>query len=78
VQHIRAVSKDGLKIAKGSLYPALQADFPERVGPRGVGRLGDEPEGPHLHADSGREKRLADERRTFQAMILAIGKVLEA
>ena len=77
-QHIRAVSDDALKIGEGSLYPALQrilvngwveADWGVSETNRKV-RV-------YSLTEAGK-KRLADERRTFDAMILAIGRVLEA
>jgi PadR family transcriptional regulator, regulatory protein PadR len=77
-QNIRAVSDDALKIGEGSLYPALQrilvngwveADWGVSETNRKV-RV-------YSLTEAGK-KRLADERRTFDAMILAIGRVLEA
>ena len=77
-QNIRAVSDDALKIGEGSLYPALQrilvngwveADWGISETNRKV-RV-------YSLTEAGK-KRLADERRTFDAMILAIGRVLEA
>jgi transcriptional regulator len=77
-QNIRAVSEDALKIGEGSLYPALQrilvngwveADWGVSETNRKV----------RVYSLTGAgKKRLADERRTFDAMILAIGRVLEA
>ncbi len=77
-QHIRSASVDALKIGEGSLYPALQrllvngwvqADW-------GVSESNRKARIYRLTA-AGR-KRLADERRTFDAMILAIARVMEA
>jgi PadR family transcriptional regulator PadR len=77
-QHIRAVSEDALKIGEGSLYPALQrilvngwveAEWGVSETNRKVRIYKLTPAG---------KKRLAEERRTFDAMILAIGRVLEA
>ena len=77
-QNIRAVSDDALKIGEGSLYPALQrilvngwveADWGVSETNRKV-RV-------YSLTEAGK-KRLADERRTFDAMVLAIGRVLEA
>src|ERR1044072_144609 len=76
-QNIRAVSEDALKIGEGSLYPALQrilvngwveADWGVSETNRKV-RV-------YSLTEAGKN-RLADERRTFDAMILAIGRVLE-
>ena len=77
-QHIRLVSEEALKIGEGSLYPALQrilvngwvdAEWGVSETNRKVRIYKLTPAG---------KRRLADERRTFDAMILAIGKVLEA
>ena len=72
------MSNDALKIGEGSLYPALQrilvndwvkAEWGISETNRKIRICALTPEG---------RKRLADERRTFDAMILAIGLVLEA
>ena len=77
-QHIHAASEDALKIGEGSLYPALQrilvngwvdAEWGISETNRKVRVYKLTPAG---------KKRLAEERRTFGAMILAIGKVMEA
>jgi transcriptional regulator len=77
-QHIRAVSDDALKIGEGSLYPALQRILVNGwvEAEWGVSETNRKVRIYKLTA-AGR-KRLADERRTFDAMILAIGRVLEA
>jgi transcriptional regulator len=75
---IHSASSDALKIGEGSLYPALQrllvnnwveADWAISESNRNA-RI-------YTLTAAGR-KRLADERRTFDAMILAIGRVMEA
>jgi PadR family transcriptional regulator PadR len=77
-QHIRAVSEDALTIGEGSLYPALQrilvngwveAEWGVSETNRKVRIYKLRPAG---------KKRLADERRTFDSMILAIARVMEA
>jgi transcriptional regulator len=77
-QHIRAVSDEALKIGEGSLYPALQRILVNGwVGAEwGVSETNRKVRIYKL-TPAGK-KRLSDERRTFDAMILAIGKVLEA
>jgi transcriptional regulator len=77
-QDIRAVSEDALKIGEGSLYPALQRILVNGwvQAEWGISETNRKVRIYRL-VPAGR-KRLADERRTFQAMILAIGKVLEA
>lgn len=77
-QHIRAVSDDALKIGEGSLYPALQRILVNGwvEAEWGVSETNRKVRIYKLTA-AGR-KRLADERRTFDAMVVAIGRVLEA
>ena len=77
-QHIRAVSEEALKIGEGSLYPALQRILVNGwvESEWGVSETNRKVRIYKLTAAG--KKRLADERRTFDAMILAIGKVLEA
>ena len=77
-QHIGAVSEDALKVGEGSLYPALQRILVNGwvEAEWGVSETHRKVRIYRLTA-AGR-KRLADERRTFNSMILAIGKVMEA
>ena len=77
-QHLRAVSEDALKIGEGSLYPALQRILVNGwvEAEWGVSDTGRKVRIYKLTAAG--KKRLANERRTFDAMILAIGKVMEA
>src|SRR5215203_2132692 len=77
-QHIRTVSEDALKIGEGSLYPALQRILVNGwvEAEWGVSETNRKVRVYKLTAAG--KKRLAAERRTFDAMILAIGKVMEA
>ena len=77
-QHIQSVSADALRIGEGSLYPALQRLLVNDwvVAEWGVSESNRKARIYNLTA-AGR-KRLAEERRTFDAMILAIGRVMEA
>src|SRR5215510_4730339 len=77
-QHIRSVSSDALKIGEGSLYPALQRLLVNEwvVAEWGVSESNRKARIYKL-TPAGR-KRLAEERRTFDAMIGAIGRVMEA
>lgn len=77
-QHIQSVSADSLKIGEGSLYPALQRLLVNDwvVAEWGVSETNRKARIYKL-TPAGR-KRLAEERRTFDAMILAIGRVMEA
>src|SRR3954452_8685921 len=77
-QHIRAVSEDALKIGEGSLYPALQRILVNGwvQAEWGVSETNRKVRIYKLTAAG--KKRLAAERQTFNALILAIGKVMEA
>lgn len=77
-QHIQSVSVDALKIGEGSLYPALQRLLVNGwvLAEWGVSESNRKARIYKL-TPAGR-KRLAEERRTFDAMMLAIGRVLEA
>ena len=77
-QQIQSVSADSLKIGEGSLYPALQRlllnDWLEAEW--GISENNRKARIYKL-TPAGR-KRLAEERRSFDAMIVAIGRVMEA
>jgi transcriptional regulator len=77
-QHIQAVSADALKVGEGSLYPALQRLLVNDwvLAEWGVSESNRKARIYKL-TPAGR-KRLAEERRTFDAMIVAIGRVMEA
>ena len=77
-QHIQSISGDALKIGEGSLYPALQRLLVNDwvLAEWGVSESNRKARIYKL-TPAGR-KRLAEERRTFDAMILAIGRVMEA
>ena len=77
-QHVRAVSEDGLKIGEGSLYPALQRILVNGWVEAAWGVSETNRKVRIYKLTAAGKKRLANERRTFDAMILAIGKVLEA
>src|SRR6476469_1273360 len=77
-QHIQTVSSDALKIGEGSLYPALQRLLVNdwALAEWAVSHSNSK---AHIYKQTpaGR-KRLAEERRTFDAMILAIGRAMAA
>ena len=77
-QHIKTVSEEALHIGEGSLYPALQRILVNGwvEAEWGVSETGRKVRIYKLTAAG--KKRLTEERRTFDAMVLAIGKVLEA
>ncbi len=77
-QQIRSISSDALKIGEGSLYPALQRLLVNEwvEAEWGVSENNRKARIYKLTA-VGRE-RLVEERKSFDAMIAAIGLVMEA
>jgi len=77
-QHIRSVSDDALKVGEGSLYPALQRLLVNEHVEAEWGLSENNRKARIYRLTAAGRKRLAEERRSFDAMILAIGRVLEA
>jgi PadR family transcriptional regulator PadR len=77
-QHIQTVSSDSLKIGEGSLYPALQRLLVNDWVLAEWGVSDSNRKARIYKLTPAGRKRLAEERRTFDAMILAIGRVMEA
>jgi transcriptional regulator len=77
-QHIRGISDEALKIGEGSLYPALQRLLVNDwvLAEWGVSEHNRKARIYKL-TPAGR-KRLAEERKTFDAMVRAIVRVMEA
>jgi len=77
-QHIRAVSDDALRIGEGSLYPALQRLLLDACVHAEWGVTGNNRKARIYKLTAAGRKRLAEERRSFDALMLAIGRVMEA
>jgi transcriptional regulator len=77
-QHIQSVSADALKIGEGSLYPALQRLLVNDWVEAEWGVSENNRKARIYKLNPAGRKRLAEERRTFDAMILAIARVMEA
>jgi transcriptional regulator len=77
-QHIQSVSEDALKIGEGSLYPALQRLLVNSWVEAEWGISESNRKARIYKLTPAGRKRLAEERRTFDAMILAIGRIMEA
>jgi PadR family transcriptional regulator, regulatory protein PadR len=77
-QSIQSLSSEALKIGEGSLYPALQRLLVNEWVTADWG-VSDHNRKARIYklTPAGR-KRLAEERRSFDAMILAIARVMEA
>jgi PadR family transcriptional regulator PadR len=77
-QQIQSVSADALRIGEGSLYPALQRLLVNDWVQAEWGVSETNRKARIYKLTPAGKKRLAEERRTYDAMILAIGRVLEA
>ena len=77
-QHIQSISGDALKIGEGSLYPALQRLLVNDWVNAEWGISESNRKARIYKLTPAGRKRLAEERRTFDAMILAIARVMEA
>jgi transcriptional regulator len=77
-QHIHAASAGALKAGEGSLYPALQRLLVNGWVQAEWGISENNRKARVYKLTPAGRKRLAEERRQFDAMILAIGRVMEA
>jgi PadR family transcriptional regulator, regulatory protein PadR len=77
-QQIQSVSSDALKIGEGSLYPALQRLLVNEWVAAEWGVSENNRKARIYKLTAAGRKRLAEERRSFDAMIVAIGRVMEA
>ncbi|MGH9674398.1 MAG: PadR family transcriptional regulator [Bryobacteraceae bacterium] len=77
-QHIHSVSADSLKIGEGSLYPALQRLLVNDWVRAEWGVSEHNRKARIYKLTSAGRKRLAEERRSFDSIIVAIGRVMEA
>jgi PadR family transcriptional regulator, regulatory protein PadR len=77
-QHIHFVSSDTLRIGEGSLYPALQRLLVNDWVHAEWGVSESNRKARIYKLTPAGRKRLAEERRTFDAMIHAITRVMEA
>lgn len=77
-QQIQAVSADALKVGEGSLYPALQRLLLDECLKAEWGVSENNRKVRIYKLTPAGRKRLAEERRSFDAMIVAIARVMEA
>jgi len=77
-QHIQAISADALKVGEGSLYPALQRLLLNQWVKAEWGLSEHNRKARIYKLTAAGKKQLAEERRSFDAIILAIGRVMEA
>lgn len=77
-RRLRDVSQEVLQVGEGSLYPALQRLLVNDAVHAEWGVSESNRKARIYKLTPTGRKRLAEERRTFDAMILAIGRVMEA
>jgi len=77
-QRIQAISADALKVGEGSLYPALQRLLLNQWVKAEWGLSEHNRKARIYKLTAAGQKQLAEERRSFDAIILAIGRVMEA
>jgi transcriptional regulator len=77
-QHIRGISDEALKIGEGSLYPALQRLLVNDWVRAEWGVSEHNRKARIYRLTPAGRKRLAEERKTFDAMVKAIVRVMEA
>lgn len=77
-QFIQQVSTDALKVGEGSLYPALQRLLVSGWAEAEWGISGNNRKARIYRITAKGRQQLAAERKSFGAMVAAIGRVLEA
>ncbi len=77
-QQIQSISSDALKIGEGSLYPALQRLLVNEWVEAEWGVSENNRKARIYKLTAVGRKRLVEERKSFDAMIAAIGLVMEA
>lgn len=77
-QHIQQVSNEALKIGEGSLYPALQRLLLNEFVEAEWGVTEHNRRARYYRITAAGHKRLADEKRSFDFLLAAIARVMEA
>lgn len=77
-QHIQQVSKDALKIGEGSLYPALQRLLLNDYVVAEWGFSVNNRRARYYKITAAGRKQLAREKRSFDALLMGISRVMEA
>lgn len=77
-QHIQQVSRDALKIGEGSLYPALQRLLMGDFVLAEWGTSENSRKARFYRITAAGRKQLAAEKRSFDFLIAAIGRVMES
>src|SRR5579863_3561710 len=77
-QHIQQVSNEALRIGEGSLYPALQRLLLDELVEAEWGVTENNRRARYYKITAAGRKQLAEERRSFDFLLAAIAKVMEA
>jgi PadR family transcriptional regulator PadR len=77
-QHIQQISKDTLKIGEGSLYPALQRLLLNDYVVAEWRRSENKRRARYYTITAAGRKYLAREKRSFDALLMGIARVMEA
>ncbi|MBZ5584654.1 MAG: PadR family transcriptional regulator [Acidobacteriia bacterium] len=77
-QHIQTVSQDALRIGEGSLYPALQRLLLDGYVEAEWGVSENNRRARYYRLTAAGKKKLADEKRSFEFLVGAIARVMEA
>jgi PadR family transcriptional regulator, regulatory protein PadR len=77
-QHIQQISNDALKIGEGSLYPALQRLLMDELVVAEWGTSENNRRARFYRITAAGRRRLDQEKRSFDALIAAIARVMEA
>jgi PadR family transcriptional regulator, regulatory protein PadR len=76
-QHIQQVSNDALKIGEGSLYPALQKLLLNDYVVAEWGLSDNNRRARYYRITAAGRKQLAKEKKSFDALLLGIARVME-
>jgi|ERR1039458_505072 transcriptional regulator len=77
-QHIQQASRDALKIGEGSLYPALQRLLVSDYVTAEWGASENNRRARFYRITAAGRRQLAEEKRSFDSLIAAIARVMEA
>ncbi len=77
-QHIQQVSDEALRIGEGSLYPALQRLLLDDLVAAEWGVTENNRRARYYKITAAGRKQLAEEKRSFDFLLAAIAKVMEA
>ncbi len=77
-QHIQLVSQDALRIGEGSLYPSLQRLLLDGYVEAEWGVTENNRKARYYRLTAAGRKKLAEEKRSFEFLLAAIARVMEA